>query len=403
VRFEVGPVLRTLGRRPGVFVMLVLEIAAGVATLTALLLAASWYGIIGSRQSSLDEPNLVLLAAYTPGGDEAAIAARQRDDLARARAIPGVVAATSVSTDILDERWTFPAVFRAHETGRSAVGWRVFTDDEAPRAIGLRALAGALPAADAGGGDRGAHGRARDAILTICLAKALYGAPADAVGRTLESDQSEPVRVSAVVENVTMRIPFMPRTGCVAFVQGGAPVVHEARAMVRAAPGARAAVIARLREAFAGEAPHRSIDVQPLDSADSAHRRVGGGLATFLSVFGSLVGLIAQLGALAATSFLVAQRRRQIGVRRALGATKSDIVAHFLVENAFVMLAGSLLGLGGTALLVVMMRRFFAGLAVDIGALAFGLALFWLATLAATLLPALRAARVAPSVATRSL
>jgi putative ABC transport system permease protein len=120
-------------------------------------------------------------------------------------------------------------------------------------------------------------------------------------------------------------------------------------------------------------------------------------------MFGALVGLIAQLGALAATSFLVARRTREIGIRRALGATKADIVGQFLVENAFTMLAGSLIGLGGTALLFGVMRRFFQDLTVDVGAIAVGVVLFWLATLAATLLPALRAARVSPSVATRTL
>ena len=115
------------------------------------------------------------------------------------------------------------------------------------------------------------------------------------------------------------------------------------------------------------------------------------------------MGVIAQLGALAATSFLVAQRTRQIGVRRALGATKADIVGYFVVENAFMMLAGSLVGLLGTTLLFYVMLRFFPGLAVDVGAIAAGVVLFWSATLAATLVPALRAARVPPSVASRSL
>jgi hypothetical protein len=49
------------------------------------------------------------------------------------------------------------------------------------------------------------------------------------------------------------------------------------------------------------------------------------------------------------------------------------------------------------------MKRFFPGLAVDVGAIAAGVILFWSATLAATLVPALRAARVPPSVASRSL
>jgi putative ABC transport system permease protein len=402
MRLDVGPVLRTLRRQPGVFAMLVVEIAAGVATLTALLLSASWYGIIGSQPSSFDEENLALVSTYTPGADEAAIAARQRDDLARVRGVEGVDAATSVSVSILDDRWMFPALFKTPGSRRQAVGWRVFTDDAAGRALRLRTLAGALPQWTEAGG-RGDDGPAREAVMTICLAKKLFGSPAEAVGRTVASDQNEPVRVSAVVENVTMRMPFMPHAGCVVFVFGGAPAGHEARVIARAAPGARDAVIARLGAAFADADPHRWVDVRPLDSRQAAHRRVGHGLATFLSVFGSLVGVIAQLGALAATSFLVAQRTRQIGIRRALGATKADIVGYFLVENAFTMLAGSLLGLLGTALLFQIMRRFFQGLAVDVGAIAAGVVLFWSATLAATLVPALRAARVPPSVASRSL
>jgi putative ABC transport system permease protein len=399
VRLEIGPVLRTLSRQPAVFAMVVVEIAAGVATLTALLLSASWYGIIGSTPSSFDEENLALVSTYTPGADEAALVARQKQDVSRARGVAGVVAAASVSVSILDDRWLFPALFETPGAKRRAVGWRVFTDDAAPSALRLHALAGALPA-DQGRGD---DGPAREAAMTICLAKKLFGSPAEAVGRVVSSDQNPPVRVTAVVENVTMRMPFMPHAGCVVFVFGGAPVGHEARVLVRAAPGARDAVLERLRAALAEPEPRRWIDVRPLDSREAMHRRVGHGLAAFLSVFGSLVGVIAQLGALAATSFLVAQRTRQIGVRRALGATKADIVGYFLVENAFTMLAGSLLGLSGTALLFMMMKRFFPGLAVDVGAIAAGVILFWSATLAATLVPALRAARVPPSVASRSL
>jgi putative ABC transport system permease protein len=130
---------------------------------------------------------------------------------------------------------------------------------------------------------------------------------------------------------------------------------------------------------------------------------VGHGVATFLAMFGVLISLIAQLGALAATSFLVARRTREIGVRRALGAAKADIVAQFVVETVFTMLLGSLIGLGGTALIFRLMHRFFQGLAVDVDAIAVGVGMFWLATMVATLLPALRAARVPPSVATRSL
>ncbi|HVZ75500.1 MAG TPA: FtsX-like permease family protein [Polyangia bacterium] len=402
MRLDVGPVLRTLARQPAVFTTLVLEVAAGVASLTALLLAASWYGVIGAKPTSFDEQNLALVSSYTPGADEDAVAAEQRADLARVRATPGVEAATSVDTSVLDDRWTYPALFRAPGSRRHQIGWPVHTDDEAPRALRLAPIAGVMPEPRVGAGRSDDSGPVRSAVVSICVAKALFGSAPAAIGQTIVSDQTAPVRVSAVVANVTMRVPFMPNAGCVAFLFGGAPRDHEARILARAAPGQRDALVARLADVFAGAAPRRWVDVRALDSDDSQHHRVGHGLATFLSLFGALVGVIAQLGALAATSFLVAQRRRQIGIRRALGATKADIVTYFLVENAFTMFAGSIVGLVGTAGLYVVMRSYFNGLAVDVAAIVLGLVLFWIAALAATLVPALRAARVPPGVASRS-
>jgi putative ABC transport system permease protein len=263
----------------------------------------------------------------------------------------------------------------------------------------LRVLAGALSPADVAP----APAAAREAVLTRCVAETLYGSLATPVGRTLVSDRTPPVRVRAVVEDVLMRVPFMPRPKCAVFFVGGEPVGHEARMLVRAAPGRRDAVVAGLAGAFGAESGRRWIEARALDARDSNHHRIGHGLATLLSFFGALVGMIALLGALAATSFLVAQRTRQIGIRRALGATKADIVGYFLVENVFTMALGSLIGLGGTALLYLLMQRFFPGLSARPGLLALAMLLFWLSTLAAMLWPAMRAARVPPSVASRSL
>jgi putative ABC transport system permease protein len=402
-RLDLGPVLRTLRRQPGVLFMVVLEIAAGVSTLTGLLMSSSWYGAIGDKPSRFDEANLVLVSTYTPGGSDDAIVETQRADLARARAVPGVESATAVSVSILDDRWMYPATFRdvapdAPPPRRPPLGWRVSADDEAPRTLRLRAIAGALPA-----GGLPVDGPARQAVITRCVAERLRADPRDVLGRTIASEHNAPLRVAAVVEDVTMRIPFMPYAPCTVFVFGGAPVGHEARLLARAAPGARDAVLERVREAFAPTTTGRWVEVRALDSTDSIHHRIGSGLGAMLAFFGGLVGVIALLGALAATSFLVVRRTRQIGVRRALGATQADIVGYFLVENAVTMLLGTVLGLGGTALLFVMMQRFFTGISVPVGKLALGLGLFWLATLLATLLPAHRAARIPPSVASRSL
>jgi putative ABC transport system permease protein len=390
VRLELGPVLRTLRRQPAVLVMVVLEIAAGVATLTALLLSGSWYAELGRMHTKVDERELIIVSTYTPG-DEATTTAAQAADLVKTRLVPGVAAASSVSVTILDDRWTYPSLFSGGGK-REQIGWPVYTDPDIVATMGLKMLAGTLPAVGS-----------NEVIATRCLAEELFGGVTEAMGKTFTSPDTGPLKVHAVVENVRMRIPFMPSTTCAALIMGAAPAGHEGRMLVRASLGERERVIARLPGALGDGVGGRWVDAVALDTEETNHHRIGHGLGGLLSFFGGLISVIALLGALAATSFLAAQRRRQIGIRRALGATKGDIVGYFLVENAVTMAIGSAIGLGGAALLFLVMRRFFMGLSVDLTVIGLALLLFWAATIAATLDPALRAARVPPSVASRGL
>lgn len=95
------------------------------------------------------------------------------------------------------------------------------------------------------------------------------------------------------------------------------------------------------------------------------------------------------------------RRSGEIGVRRALGATRGAIFAQFLVEAGTLGLAGGLLGLGLSMLglwLVRLSPAEYAPLAqMDWSMLALTLALALLASLAAGLLPAWRAASVTPA------
>jgi putative ABC transport system permease protein len=116
-----------------------------------------------------------------------------------------------------------------------------------------------------------------------------------------------------------------------------------------------------------------------------------------------MVAVIALLGALAATSFLVAQRTREIGIRRALGATRREIVTYFLLESAIAGAMGSVIGVATTGALFVIMRQLFHAIRFNFGLMLLALATLWIGTTVATLIPALRAARVPPSVAGRSL
>ncbi|HEY8926822.1 MAG TPA: FtsX-like permease family protein, partial [Polyangia bacterium] len=209
--------------------------------------------------------------------------------------------------------------------------------------------------------------------------------------------------VLGVIEDVRMRMPFMPNGRTVVFLFTPPPFDHEARLLVRARPGRRAEVLARAQAAFASEAATRFVQVRAFDSTNSLHHRVGSGLLRMLRVFGVMLGVVVLMGALASTWFLVAQRTRQIGIRRALGATRSDIVAYFLLEGALTTALGAALGVIGAFTLYLMMRRVFSDISFDLGLIGATLLLLSVASILATLIPSLRAARVPPGVASRSL
>jgi putative ABC transport system permease protein len=120
-------------------------------------------------------------------------------------------------------------------------------------------------------------------------------------------------------------------------------------------------------------------------------------------LLGINVGFVALLGPVAVASFLVAERTAQIGVRRALGATRFDVIRYFLVENALAMALGTSLGALLTVPFFLFMRRYFYGAELRPWMLILTAALLFVDGTLAALLPALRASRIAPSVAARRL
>lgn len=126
------------------------------------------------------------------------------------------------------------------------------------------------------------------------------------------------------------------------------------------------------------------------------------------AMVGTLSGVIAALlivtalGIAGLASFWVGQRRRSIGVRRALGATRADILRYFLTENFLISSGGVIIGLGLAISMNTYMMSHFAVSRLSTLYLLVGIVTLILLGQAATLGPALRAARVSPAEATRS-
>jgi putative ABC transport system permease protein len=117
----------------------------------------------------------------------------------------------------------------------------------------------------------------------------------------------------------------------------------------------------------------------------------------------SLVVLAVTLvGIMGLTGYWVQQRTRQIGVRRALGARRGDILHHVQLENLLVMAAGIVLGMLLAYLVNFWLMRHYELARLPWPYLPLGAALMLVLGQVAALAPALRAAAVPPVVATRA-
>jgi len=123
---------------------------------------------------------------------------------------------------------------------------------------------------------------------------------------------------------------------------------------------------------------------------------------TLLSVFGTTAVLLAAVGLYGVLAFVVSQRRREIGVRIALGATGRDVIADILGQGLRLAGLGMAIGLAlALAVTRLMSALLFGTSPTDVATFAGAATLLTVIATAASLVPALRASRVDPLVALR--
>jgi putative ABC transport system permease protein len=127
------------------------------------------------------------------------------------------------------------------------------------------------------------------------------------------------------------------------------------------------------------------------------------GMVILMGIISVVLLAITAAGIVGLTSFWVGQRRKQIGVRRALGARRRDILAYFLTENFLISASGAVLGIVLGFAFNLWTVTHFAMDRMSLVYVGLGVLMLLLLGQAATLAPALRASRVSPVEATRSV
>ena len=125
-----------------------------------------------------------------------------------------------------------------------------------------------------------------------------------------------------------------------------------------------------------------------------------GGLV--LLIISGLLVLTTALGIYGLASFSVTKRVKQIGTRRALGATKFAIVRYFLVENLITTGTGIVIGILVAQALNYVMSQLGLG-RIDFMVTSLGIIFVIIVGQVSVLVPALGAARISPAEATRTV
>jgi putative ABC transport system permease protein len=243
-------------------------------------------------------------------------------------------------------------------------------------------------------------------VVTRKLANELFPA-GDALGKNVYLTDASSTRIIGVVDQVGS--PWGGRTFGTEFRDNATflPLQFAYEGgyyIIRTKPGQQASVLKSIEHTLLDGNRKRVIeDVRPFRETRARAYRDYRALSLILGTVCGLLLTVTAFGIVGLTTYWVAQRRRQIGVRRALGARRVDILRYFQTENLLIAGAGGVVGiilaLVGNLWLVtnLQMARMGIGYVVAGALIVLGL------SQAAAIFPAMRAAALPPAMATRNV
>jgi putative ABC transport system permease protein len=191
--------------------------------------------------------------------------------------------------------------------------------------------------------------------------------------------------------------------GYVALVGGEKKAGPASSIYVRAATGHEAAVQSLLARTVNPQAPNEVNVSQPSDVLTARAAAAGAFDSLFLGL-GVVALIVGAVGVANIMIISVLERRSEIGLRRALGATKSQIRSQFLAESILLAVIGGVVGvLAGIAATAVYASSKHWAIVIPAEAWSGGIASAILIGALAGLMPAVRASRMPPTVALRTV
>ncbi|WP_340678788.1 FtsX-like permease family protein [Paraglaciecola sp.] len=236
-------------------------------------------------------------------------------------------------------------------------------------------------------------------VISGSLAKALYPNQS-AVGKLTNRG-----RIVGTVENFINR-PTLPDSKQFYFFMV-APIDNSAFThyyLLNVESGQMAQVRAKVRDVILGVQPERDImDVYTMAERHSEYYQQDTGLAGLFTMLCILMLIVTAISSYAHAQFHISQQKKLIGIRRALGARKKDILLYVLSENWLINVLGALLGI---AFVIGFNMLLSAQISISQPSIWLYLAvtlLVFVAGTIATWIPAYQTSKIPPVIATRTV
>lgn len=409
---QIRPILATLRHHQLTSILLMLQVALTCGIVCNVVFMIMDRSAQISIATGVDETSLSMLNSEIIDANEN-IQARQQQDLVALRSLPGVTSAVAVDTLPLgSDESSYGACASMAQFNRLAATRSLDQSGCLQPAVlggspgelktlGLRLVEGRDFVADEFVSDDTVPA----AILSRALADKFFPGK-DALGQTIITGARKPIRIVGIVDTLvrpklntlgsdqlTMLWPMLPNSGAVTY-------------LLKSAPSDRQSVLQAAARKLMQIDPNRIIDSNATRSYSDMRTAYFQRDNTMIGLLiASCLGLrfVTALGITGLANFWVQQRRRTIGIRRAIGASRGDILRYFQTENFLIVTFGIAFGVLLAFALNLTLMKFYELPRLPLYYLPIGAVVLWLLGQLAVLGPALRAAAVPPVVATRAV
>ena len=406
---DIRPILSTLRRHKTASALIVLEIALSCAIICNAVFLISQRLERMHRPTGMADSELVRINVAGIGkSDDATALAKQ--DIASLRAIPGVKAAAALNQVPFDHTSWNSSVSLQPKQDVPNLNASTYLGEDLVDALGLRIVEGRDFTADEyvdweAFNKPNAKLSIPAVILTREVAQKLFPGQS-AVGKLVYSWNANdvPHRVVGVVDRLIRPndIGGPAEAGYSVILPLSDTTMGT---FVLRTDTARRAEVQKAAVAALEKNSNRRIilDQGTFDDVKADHYQQDRNMAWLLMAVIIALLVVTALGIVGLASFWVQQRTKQIGVRRALGATRGQILRYFQTENFLLATLGIVLGMiGAYGINQLLMGTYelprLPALYLPVGAL-----VLWLLGQLSVLGPARRAAAVPPAVATRTV